>query len=134
MRTVRTRLLRLFKIVAVAGLVSGMVRALRRRRAPQVTGEARWPPLAEEPSPTPRRGPVTFDESPAASAGDDAPGWVEPVDGACPSSHPIKGNLSRNNVLIFHLPGTNNYERTKPEACFATEADAEAAGFRKARS
>lgn len=62
------------------------------------------------------------------------PGSVLPVDNTCPASHPIKGNLSRNNVLIFHVPGSNNYDRTHPEACFATEAAAEAAGFRKARS
>lgn len=130
MRTVRTRLLRLFKIVAVAGLVSGMVRALRRRRAPQVTGEARWPPLAEEPSPTPRRGPVTFDESPAASAGDDAPGWVEPVDGACPSSHPIKGNADSG---IYHVPEGAFYARTVPERCYASAEAAEADGFRRAK-
>ena len=130
MRTVRTRLLRLFKIVAVAGLVSGMVRALRRRRAPQVTGEARWPPLAEEPSPTPRRGPVTFDESPAASAGDDAPGWVEPVDGACPSSHPIKGNADSG---IYHVPGGASYDRTVPERCYVSPEAAEADGFRRAK-
>ena len=62
------------------------------------------------------------------------PGSVLPIDNTCPASHPIKGNLSRNNVLIFHVPGSNNYDRTHPEACFATEAAAEAAGFRKARS
>ncbi|MFN8513881.1 MAG: hypothetical protein U0841_15120 [Chloroflexia bacterium] len=57
-----------------------------------------------------------------------------PTDGQCPASHPIKGNINRNGLLIFHTPDSNNYERTKAEACFASEADAEAAGFRKSRS
>lgn len=61
-------------------------------------------------------------------------GSVSPQDAQCPPSHPVKGNLSRSGELIFHVPGSHNYDRTKPEACFASEADAEAAGFRKARS
>lgn len=59
---------------------------------------------------------------------------VVPTDGQCPASHPIKGNINRNGLLIFHTPDSNNYERTKAEACFASAADAEAAGFRKSRS
>ena len=51
---------------------------------------------------------------------------------ACPSSHPIKGNQgSRSNVdWIYHVPGSNSYNATQPERCFATEEEARAAGYR----
>lgn len=58
---------------------------------------------------------------------------AEPVDGTCPASHPIKGNRGSMGALIYHVPGGRNYDRTKPEACFATEADAQAAGYRAPR-
>ena len=85
----------------------------------------------EEPIETVEFGGMTVASAPVVTQYE---GALPPTNDQCPASHPIKGNLSRNNVLIFHIPGSNNYERTKPEACFATEADAEAAGFRKARS
>ena len=48
----------------------------------------------------------------------------------CPDGYPVKGNASS---LIYHLPGGGSYERTIPEFCFASERDAEAAGYRAAR-
>ena len=35
--------------------------------------------------------------------------------------------------MIAHEPGDRYYTKTKPEQCFATMADAEAAGFRPAK-
>jgi hypothetical protein len=32
--------------------------------------------------------------------------------------------------MIYHRPGQTFYDQTRPEACFATPADAEAAGYR----
>lgn len=58
---------------------------------------------------------------------------TEPVDGVCPASHPIKGNRGSMGAMIYHVPGGRNYERTKPEACFATIEEAEAAGYRAPR-
>ena len=58
---------------------------------------------------------------------------AEPIDGICPASHPIKGNRGSMGALIYHVPGGRNYDRTKPEACFATIEDAEAAGYRAPR-
>lgn len=52
---------------------------------------------------------------------------------ACPPSHPIKGNASSSGELIYHVPGGASYAQTQPEECFATEADAQAAGYRAAR-
>ncbi len=48
----------------------------------------------------------------------------------CPASHPIKGNASSG---IYHVPGDAYYDETHPEECFATEADARAAGYRAAK-
>jgi hypothetical protein len=49
----------------------------------------------------------------------------------CPSSHPIKGNRSSSGEKIYHVPGGQFYDRTDPERCFATEADAQANGYRR---
>lgn len=50
----------------------------------------------------------------------------------CPPGLPIKGNLTtRNGERIYHVPGGEFYGLTNPEACFATEADARAAGYRR---
>ncbi len=67
-------------------------------------------------------------EQPAAPLPPSLPG----EGGHCPYSHPIKGNKSSSGELIYHLPGTRFYDRTTPEVCFATEDDAQAAGFRAA--
>lgn len=52
-------------------------------------------------------------------------------DGAQPAGFPIKGNASSH---LYHLPGTAFYGRTDAEVWFATEADAEAAGFTRPES
>lgn len=57
--------------------------------------------------------------------------WPQPGDEhPCPQSKPVKGNA---NSMIAHAPGNRYYGVTKPEQCFATMADAEAAGFRPAK-
>lgn len=45
----------------------------------------------------------------------------------------IKGNQSRRGEWIYHLPGMPYYEQTRPEAMFCTEAQAQAAGYRRAK-
>lgn len=59
-----------------------------------------------------------------------ASGRTTPWGKNCPSTHPIKGNASSK---IYHLRSDDYYERTMPEDCFATEADAQGAGYRRAR-
>ena len=44
----------------------------------------------------------------------------------------IKGNIS-SKTKIYHMPGGAFYKRTVPELCFDTEAEAQAAGFRKSQ-
>ncbi|MFD2329911.1 phospholipase D-like domain-containing protein [Cohnella sp. GCM10020058] len=52
---------------------------------------------------------------------------------ACESPQ-IKGNINSKGDKIYHEPGGKSYDRTKPEQWFCSEADAQAAGFRKAAS
>ncbi|GGF47523.1 hypothetical protein GCM10010922_24190 [Microbacterium sorbitolivorans] len=59
------------------------------------------------------------------------PGQSKPGNGySCPEGYPIKGNKDSG---IYHVPGQRFYDRTKPEECFANEADAQRAGYRKAK-
>lgn len=44
----------------------------------------------------------------------------------------IKGNISSKGEKIYHIPGGSSYKIVKPEQCFNTEKEAQAAGFRKA--
>ncbi len=44
----------------------------------------------------------------------------------------IKGNHSRRGDWIYHLPGMPYYDATRAEAYFCTEAEAQAAGYRRA--
>jgi very-short-patch-repair endonuclease len=49
----------------------------------------------------------------------------------CPSAAPVKGNDSQSSgELIYHPPDGQFYEQTNPVRCFASETEAEAAGFR----
>jgi len=53
---------------------------------------------------------------------------LTPVDGQCGGK--IKGNIGSSGK-IYHVPGGAFYDRTDAEECFATEADAVTAGFRR---
>lgn len=148
-----TRIVRTMKVGAVAGVAVGVVRSLRGDRKPPTTGQATWAPLTVVPPHEPRTGPVQFTATAAPSttvepttepvapvasepaatepdASEPVGSWVEPVDGVCPITHPIKGNAGSG---IFHVPGGMSYDRTIPERCYATEDDAIADGYRKAK-
>ncbi|WP_127584365.1 thermonuclease family protein [Paenibacillus koleovorans] len=45
----------------------------------------------------------------------------------------VKGNINSRKEKIYHVPGGRSYAVTKAEQMFCTEAEATAAGFRKAR-
>jgi hypothetical protein len=104
------------------GLLMGMGWALRRAMLLRRVSESvevsndPWSPIAQ---------PVA-EPDPAAPTRT----WVEPQDGTCPATHPIKVKLASG---IFHLPGMLAYDRTKPDRCYATEVDAVADGFVKAK-
>jgi len=76
-----------------------------------------------------------FPYPPVPRAEDPAPEVVSTAepngDGTCPASHPIKGKLASG---IYHVPGGANYERTKPDRCYADEAAARADGLRRSKA
>jgi competence protein ComEC len=79
---------------------------------------------AQPPAPEPSQEPAAVPSS----------GQAQPIsEYDCPASHPIKGNVSSSGERIYHVPGGAFYARTKPEECFATEQDAQAAGYRKSQ-
>ena len=45
----------------------------------------------------------------------------------------IKGNRNRKGQWIYHVPGMPYYDRTRPEEIFCSEAEAQAAGYRRAK-
>ena len=60
-------------------------------------------------------------------------GGVRPVNAFnCPSTHPIKGNFTTysGERCIYHPPGGQFYNVTKPEMCYVNPADAIADGCR----
>ncbi len=61
---------------------------------------------------------------------------VPPKDAwTCPATHPIKGNFTTysGEPCIYHVPGGQFYNKTKPECCYATEEEARRDGCRRAR-
>ena len=54
-----------------------------------------------------------------------------PADGSQPEGHDIKGNADS---MLYHVPGSSFYSRTKAEVWFDTEENAQAAGFSKPAS
>ena len=53
------------------------------------------------------------------------------ADGSQPEGYDIKGNADS---MLYHVPGSSFYNRTKAEVWFDTEANAEAAGFSRPAS
>jgi hypothetical protein len=53
----------------------------------------------------------------------------------CPLTHPIKCNFTTysGERCIYHLNGGQFYGKTKPERCYATEADAVKDGCRRSK-
>jgi hypothetical protein len=137
MPDVMKRIAGCLKVGAIAAIGVGIIRRVVGTKPPEVTGQATWQPLATSAAAEKRSGPVQFTSAPAAEPESPAPtgptaddSWVAPIDGVCPTSHPIKGNADSG---IFHVPGGMSYERTVPERCYISEAEAEADGFRKSK-
>jgi hypothetical protein len=63
----------------------------------------------------------------ATPAGGDGTSYPPISENDCPDYAPIKGNQSG----IYHVPDGAYYDVTDPEECFATETDAQAAGYRE---
>jgi hypothetical protein len=110
------------------GVVAGAVYAAWRAYQARVTkpgAEGSWEaaPFPFPPIPRPS-------STPRPHAADGADASVEPLDGGCPGSHPVKGKLASG---IYHLPGGPNYARTRPDRCYVDAAAAESDGLRPAK-
>lgn len=68
--------------------------------------------------------------APAAAAVSRQRGNAQPSQGS--GGCVIKGNRNRRGQWIYHLPGMPYYEQTRAEEMFCTEAQAQAAGYRRA--
>jgi hypothetical protein len=68
---------------------------------------------------------LVADSTASAQAPRARPG-VPPQGMSCPVSHPIKGNFTTysGERCIYHVPGGGFYGKTRPERCYATEAEA----------
>lgn len=125
-------MLKLLGRILFLGLVAAAVYALWKK----LTGaDDRYPaptslPPATLAVPTPAVVPAAPATSTAAPARPIASAWTEPADGTCPTSHPVKAKLSSG---IFHVPGGQNYDRTKADRCYTDAAAAETDGLRQAK-
>lgn len=97
--------------------------------------EAAEPEVGSTPPPsaTPKRSRSRKTEAPEPepAAPTIEPDWVR-GDGSedCPESHPVKAKASS---MIYYVPESRHYSLTTPDVCFASAADAEAAGYRAPR-
>ncbi len=133
-------MLKLLRRGVLAGILAGGAYAAWRflaARAPDTGGVTfRTSPFPGPPRPVPRPTPIATpaaDVAPAAPSGpapvssNGASPWVEPVDGSCPLTHPVKAKLSSG---IFHEPGGGNYDRIRAERCYVDPEAAIADGLR----
>jgi hypothetical protein len=129
------RILRRLVVVAfIAVAVAALIRQQRRRIAPSADPAPApiWPPLPTT-APAGIVNPEPAEADPPARteaiAAPTTTTWVLPIDGSCPAGYPVKANARSG---IYHVPGGRFYERTIPERCYATAADAEHDGYRAA--
>jgi hypothetical protein len=120
-----------------AGIVAGIAYAGWRAwktRVPE-SSNVSWDSAPFPFPPVPRPSTAAVTDAPAAArsapVSNGADAFIEPGDdGACPLTHPVKAKLTSG---IYHVPGGGNYERTKPDRCYASAEAAEADGLRPAK-
>lgn len=111
---------------ALSALVFALWRAAQRHHDERgVEWEASPFPFPPVPRPTE---PTTTSSSAAGTA---SAAWIEPKDGSCPASHPVKAKLGSG---IFHVPGGASYDRTKADRCYCDANAAEHDGLRAAKA
>jgi hypothetical protein len=106
-----------FGLGVLAGTAYALWRAIEANRTTEVGWERQRFPFPPQPR--------AADPSPGTT-----PTWVDPDDGVCPVSHPVKAKLASG---IYHRPGGQSYERTCPDRCYRDRDAAEADGLRAAK-
>lgn len=135
----RRFLTRVLKLGVLAGAGYAVWRYFEKQRSDSGVG---WEPQPFPYPPQPRSSdPLSDEEAPTeapsqvqpAGGQETAPvvgaAWVEPNGDACPATHPVKAKLSSK---IFHVPGGQSYDRTRPDRCYRDPAAAEGDGLRQA--
>ncbi|HUP71932.1 MAG TPA: hypothetical protein VM282_02680 [Acidimicrobiales bacterium] len=127
---------RIRRLVFLASATAAIVRfamARRTKTTPNAPQVSEWAPLragaASAPTASATDSPTDTTDSTAAAT-PTSPDWIEPVDGACPLTHPVKGNA---NSRIYHVPGGRFYDSTVPERCYRDGTAAEADGMRASK-
>jgi hypothetical protein len=115
---------------ALVAVLYALWRLLETRRQESGVGWEPQPfPMPPRPVPTPSA-PEAEPPAPTGSPTGATEAWVEPVDGTCPASHPVKGKRSSG---IFHAPGGQMYDRTRADRCYADADAAVADGLRPSK-
>ena len=128
-------MLKLMRRGAIAGLIAGGAYAIWRFMASRTpdTGGVTFEPTPfpglprPVPSTAPSNPPGTLVTAAAPAGGAGSGPWIEPDDGSCPLTHPVKAKLSSG---IYHLPGGGNYDRIRAERCYVDADAAIADGLR----
>jgi hypothetical protein len=129
--------LKLMRRGAIVGLLAGGAYAIWRfmaSRVPDTGGMTFEPtpfpglprPVPTAPASAPTEVPADPPGVPVGTAAATGP-WIEPDDGSCPLTHPVKAKLSSG---IYHLPGGGNYDRIRAERCYVDADAAIADGLR----
>ena len=147
----RVRAVRILLVLGFLAAVAWVLRAMRGGPAPALdkapAQSKPWPPLSLRPEEqavaASGASPITEEtawrtqvgealphliEAPAGIETANGPVWVEPVEGLCPTTHPVKAKLGSG---IYHAPGGLNYDRTRPDRCYVSVEAAELDGLRK---
>lgn len=113
------------RIIGMGALAAAGYALWRAFDARRVDTGVTWQPQPFPYPPEPRAPEPVASEPPVGPAG-----WVDPDDGACPTTHPVKAKLTSG---IFHVPGGANYDRTRADRCYTTADAAEADGLRASK-
>jgi hypothetical protein len=108
-------------LVVVSAGCGGAPQASSREPASRPKADASAPKAASSPAP------------PMPSPTPDPAGRTDPVDGACPPSHQIKGATSPAGERLYYEPDRPSYPTVTPEVCFTAGGDARGAGYRSYR-
>ncbi len=136
----------LFRRVLGVGVIAGAAYAVWRAiEANRPEGDTDWEPQpfpfppqprATAPATTPTTASTTASvpastlDAPAAAPTSAPDPRVDAIDGACPTSHPVK---AANGSKVFHVPDGQMYDRTTAAHCYRDAAAAEADGLRQAK-
>ncbi len=109
----------------LAGAAYAAWRAIERQQLPSGSS---WEPQPFPFPPQPRAS--TSPSTGASTTGASTTAWLAPLDGACPTSHPVKAKLASG---IYHVPGGQSYDRTTPDRCYVDATAAEQDGLRASK-